>query len=177
MGLVIFFTGFSGSGKTTLAEDIKSRLESEELKVTLLDGDIVREHLSKGLGFSKEDRNLNIERIGFVASEIARHGGYCICSAIAPYEESRKTTRVLVEAAGGKFVLVWLKTPISECQKRDPKGLYKKVAEGKLNGFTGIDDLYEDPKDADIILDTSELSVEKCVEKIFETILGLYTKS
>lgn len=167
-GLVLFFTGFSGSGKTTLAEDIYKRLIDKGLKVTLLDGDVVRENLSKGLGFSKEDRNLNIERIGFVAGEIAKHAGYCICSAIAPYDSSRKVARTLVEAAGGKFILVWLKTSIEECQKRDPKGLYKKVAEGKIKGFTGIDDPYEDPEDADVILDTSLLSVKDCVDKILD---------
>ncbi|MDQ1635545.1 MAG: sulfate adenylyltransferase, partial [Frankiaceae bacterium] len=137
-GLVIFFTGLSGSGKSTLARALVDRvLERGDRTVTSLDGDVVRHHLSKGLGFSPEDRETNILRIGFVAAEISRHGGLAICSPIAPYEATRAQVRRMVEQAGGGFVLVHVATPIEECERRDRKGLYAKARAGLIADFTG----------------------------------------
>ncbi|OLB64163.1 MAG: adenylyl-sulfate kinase [Actinobacteria bacterium 13_2_20CM_2_72_6] len=156
-GLVLFFTGLSGSGKSTIAHGVADALlETGERTVTVLDGDVVRRELSKGLGFSKADRDLNIRRIGWVAAEVARHGGLAICCPIAPYAAARATARELAEAAGGGFVLVWVATPLDVCEARDRKGLYAKARAGQVKGMTGIDDPYEEPTDADLVLDTSD---------------------
>ena len=141
------------------------RLTQAGRRVTLLDGDAVRKHLSSELGFSREHRDLNIRRVGFVASEVTRHGGACICANIAPYDAARKQARAMVEALGG-FVLVHVSTPLSVCESRDPKGLYARARAGLLNAFTGVSDPYEKPTDADITIDTSNMSPNDAAEMI-----------
>jgi len=160
-GLVVFFTGLSGSGKSTLARALHDViLERGERTVTSLDGDVVRRHLSKGLTFSKEDRETNIARIGWVAAEIARHGGLAICSPIAPFDATRKLVRGMVDDAGGAFVLVHVATPLEECERRDRKGLYAKARLGQIPEFTGISSPYEEPDDATVRVDTTGRSIE-----------------
>jgi sulfate adenylyltransferase len=160
-GLVVFFTGFSGSGKSTLARALHDvLLERGDRTVTSLDGDVVRRHLSAGLGFSREDRETNIRRIGWVAAEISRHGGVAICSPIAPFDSTRQEVRAMVEAAGGGFVLVHVSTPIEECERRDRKGLYAKARAGDIPDFTGISSPYEVPADAAVTVDTTGRSIE-----------------
>jgi sulfate adenylyltransferase len=167
-GFTVFFTGLSGSGKTTLAHFLAAKLSVDfNRKVSLLDGDVVREHLSKGLGFSREDRITNITRIGFVAGEITRHGGIAICSAIAPYEDARLYNRNYI-SAWGNYIEIYLKTPLEVCEQRDKKGLYKKARKGLLKNFTGISDPYEVPVDPELILDTNAETAEACVQKIIE---------
>ena len=154
-GLVLFFTGLSGSGKSTLAQALIARFaETASRPVTLLDGDVVRKHLSKGLGFSREDRSANVRRIGFVAAEVARHGGIAVCAPIAPYADDRAFARAAVESAGAAFVEVHVATPLAECEARDRKGLYALARAGKLKGFTGIDDPYEEPAQPELRIDT-----------------------
>jgi sulfate adenylyltransferase len=171
-GTVIFFTGLSGAGKSTIAVRLQKKIEQElEVPVTFLDGDLVRTHLSYGLGFTREDRNRNIERIGFVASEVSRHGGIVICSAIAPYAESREKVRATALRLG-RVVEVYIKTPLEVCKKRDVKGLYKKAELGLLKGMTGVDDPYEEPEAPDIVITTDEYSIEKAVETIYKTVFG-----
>jgi sulfate adenylyltransferase len=150
-GLCLFFTGLSGSGKSTIANALLERLleSDEERNVTVLDGDHVRQHLSSELGFSREHRDLNIQRIGFVASEVAKHGGLSMCAAIAPYADARNTARRLVEEYG-RFIEIHVDTPLAECENRDRKGLYAKARAGELKGMTGIDDPYEVPEDPEI---------------------------
>jgi sulfate adenylyltransferase len=166
-GRTIFLTGFSGSGKSTVARALVEHLAPLR-PVTLLDGDVVRTHLSRGLGFSREDRDLNIRRIGWVAGEVTKHGGVAACAPIAPYDETRKWVRATVEAAGGpgSFLLVWISTPIEECERRDVKGLYAKARAGEITGFTGIDDPYEVPEDAALVIDTTDVSVPDAVQRI-----------
>jgi sulfate adenylyltransferase len=166
-GRTIFLTGLSGSGKSTIARDLVERLAAERT-VTVLDGDVVRTHLSRGLGFSREDRDLNIRRIGWVAGEVTKHGGVAVCAPIAPYDETRQWVRRTVEAAGGpgSFILVWISTPLEECERRDVKGLYAKARAGEITGFTGIDDAYEEPRDADLTIDTTTVSVTDAVDQI-----------
>ncbi|WCE93136.1 sulfate adenylyltransferase [Acidithiobacillus ferriphilus] len=155
-GLVIWFTGLSASGKSTLAGMLARTLEAgDERAVTLLDGDVVRRFLSKGLSFSREDRDENIRRIGFVASLVARHGGIAVVAAISPYRQARADARRLVEEAGGLFIEVHVATPLEVCAKRDPKGLYAKAMRGEITGFTGVDDPYEAPEHAECVLDAS----------------------
>jgi len=163
-GRVVFFTGLSGSGKSTIAREVVREL-ADTRSVTLLDGDVVRTHLSQGLGFSKDDRDTNIRRIGWVAAEVAKHGGVAVCAPIAPYDETRRWVRQVVEqvAGPGAFVLVWVATPLEVCEGRDVKGLYAEARAGRLTGFTGIDDPYEPPTDAEIILDTSRTVLDECV--------------
>jgi sulfate adenylyltransferase len=154
-GLVVLLTGLSGSGKSTIAQELRGRLlERGGRTVSLLDGDRVRKHLSRGLGFSTADREENVRRIGFVATEVARPGGVAICAPIAPHDLVRRDLRVAAEAAGAGFVLVHVATPLEECERRDRKGLYARARAGELRGLTGIDDPYEAPTDADIVLDT-----------------------
>jgi sulfate adenylyltransferase len=168
-GVVVFFTGLSGSGKSTLARRLRDLLlERGDRTVTLLDGDVVRRMLSAGLGFSKADREANIRRIGFVAAEVARHGGLAICAPIAPYASTRAEVRQMVAEAGGDFVLVHVATPLAECERRDRKGLYAKARAGEIKEFTGISDPYEEPTDADLALDTSTLSVDDAVGQVVE---------
>jgi sulfate adenylyltransferase len=166
-GRVVFFTGLSGSGKSTIARAVAARL-AEQTSVTLLDGDVVRTHLSRGLGFSREDRDTNIRRIGWVAAEVAKHGGVAVCAPIAPYDDTRRWVRRTVDAAAGpgSFVLVWVSTPIEVCESRDVKGLYARARAGEITGFTGIDDPYESPTDADIVIDTSGTSLDDAVEAV-----------
>ena len=165
-GFTIFFTGLSGAGKSTIANALLVKLlERGDKPVTLLDGDVVRKNLSSELGFSKEHRDLNIIRIGYVASEITKHRGVAICAPIAPYAKTRDQIRSNIEQYGG-FIEVYVSTSIEVCEQRDRKGLYKKAREGILKGFTGIDDPYEVPVSPDIILDTSKLSVTQSVQQI-----------
>ncbi len=166
-GLTVFFTGLSGAGKSTIANALMVKLlETGKHSVTLLDGDVVRKHLSSELGFSKEHRDLNIKRIGFVASEIAKHGGIAICAPIAPYDSLRKGVRQMVEGNGGGFVLVHVATPIEECEKRDRKGLYAAARAGKIKEFTGVSDPYEEPTDAELTLDTVNYSVDELANQV-----------
>jgi sulfate adenylyltransferase len=170
-GFTIFLTGLPGAGKSTTAVALTNRLAAFGRNVTLLDGDAVRKHLSSELGFSKEHRDLNIRRIGFVASEITRHGGVCICANIAPYAGARSEARAMVEEHGG-FVLVHVATPMEVCEVRDPKGLYAKARSGLLKGFTGVSDPYEAPTDADITIDTSKLSPGDAAETVMRFLRG-----
>jgi adenylylsulfate kinase len=152
-GFTLWFTGLSGAGKTTIADLVGPELERRGHVVEYLDGDTVRTNLSKGLGFSKEDRDTNIERIGWVASRLTRHGGAVIAAAISPYEETRRKARAMVEE-WGTFVEVYVKASVDECAKRDVKGLYEKAFKGELKGFTGVDDPYEDPASPELVVDT-----------------------
>jgi sulfate adenylyltransferase len=150
-GFCIWFTGLSGAGKSTTAEILTSLLLERGRQITLLDGDVVRTHLSKGLGFSPEDRDTNILRIGFVASEIVRHGGAVICAAISPYRATRNEVRKMV---GENFFETFVDTPIEVCEQRDVKGMYARARRGQITGFTGVDDPYEEPQNPEIVLDT-----------------------
>jgi len=166
-GLVLFFTGLSGSGKSTLARAlIDLVLERGERTVTSLDGDVVRRHLSAGLTFSREDRETNIRRIGWVAAEISRHGGLAVCSPIAPFAETRAQVREMVEAAGGAFFLVHVATPLEECERRDRKGLYARARRGEIPDFTGISSPYEEPDDAAVRVDTTGRTIEDALEDV-----------
>ena len=165
-GACIWFTGLSGSGKSTTAEILTSLLLERGRQVTLLDGDVVRTHLSKGLGFSPEDRDTNILRIGFVAGEIARHGGTVICAAISPYRATRNEARKMVGEE--RFIEVFVDTPIDVCEQRDVKGLYARARRGQITGFTGVDDPYEAPVNPEITLDTVGFSAEDNAHKIIE---------
>jgi sulfate adenylyltransferase len=166
-GFTVFFTGLSGSGKSTIANVLLVKfLELGGRPVTLLDGDLVRKHLSSELGFSKEHRDINIRRIGYVASEITKNGGIAVCAPIAPYDATRKDVRSMVEGGGG-FVLVHVATPVEVCEQRDRKGLYAKARAGILKEFTGISDPYEAPEDAEVVIDTGELSAEEAAQQIF----------
>jgi sulfate adenylyltransferase len=165
-GLTVFFTGLSGSGKSTLARALVDRLiEDGRRRVTLLDGDVVRRRLSAGLGFSRADRDLNIRRIGWVAAEVGRHGGIAVCAPIAPYAATRAAVRRDVEATGD-FVLVHVATPLEVCEQRDRKGLYAKARAGLIPEFTGVSDPYEEPTDADLVLDTSRVPVAEALGRI-----------
>jgi len=166
-GFVVFFTGLSGSGKSTLARALHDLvLEDGRRTVTSLDGDVVRRNLSAGLTFSREDRETNIRRIGWVAAQIAHHRGIAICSPIAPFDETRKQVREMTEDAGGDFVLVHVSTPLEECERRDRKGLYAKARAGKIPEFTGISSPYEEPEDADVTIDTTGRSVADCLDEL-----------
>lgn len=163
-GFCLWFTGLSGAGKSTTAEVVTSRLLERGRQVTVLDGDVVRTHLSKGLGFSREDRDTNILRIGFVAGEIVHQSGAVICAAISPYRATRNEARKMV--GGDRFVEIFVDTPIDVCEQRDIKGLYAHARRGQLTGFTGVDDPYEAPLDAEIILNTVDFSPEENARKI-----------
>lgn len=166
-GFTVFFTGLSGSGKSTIANVLRVKfLEMGGRPVTLLDGDIVRKHLSSELGFSREHRDINIRRIGFVASEITKNGGIAICAPIAPYDAVRKEVRAIIQPQGG-FILVHLATPLEICEARDRKGLYAKARAGLIQQFTGISDPYEVPDDAEVVIDTSDLTPEEAAQEIF----------
>ena len=165
-GFTVFFTGLSGSGKSTIANVLLSKfLEMGGRPVTILDGDLVRKHLSSELGFSKEHRDINIRRIGYVASEITKNGGIAICAPIAPYQAVRKHVRELIEPVGG-FVLVYVSTPLEVCEQRDRKGLYAKARAGIVKEFTGISDPYEVPENADVVINTTDLSPEEAAQEI-----------
>jgi sulfate adenylyltransferase len=163
-GLVVFLTGLSGSGKSTLARDLRDALsERGDRTVSLLDGDLVRDLLSAGLTFSRADRDLNIARIGFVATEVARHGGIAICAPIAPYAQARARVRAMAREVGD-FLLIHVATPVEVCEARDRKGLYAKARAGLIGNFTGVSDPYEEPTDAELTIDTSVMSRQQAVE-------------
>ena len=165
-GFTVFFTGLSGSGKSTIANALMVKLmEMGGRPVTLLDGDVVRKHLSSELGFSKEHRDINIKRIGYVASEITKNGGIAICAPIAPYTATRRAVREMIEAYGA-FVEVHVATAIEECERRDRKGLYKLAREGKIKEFTGISDPYEAPTAAELVVDTQDVDVDHCAHQV-----------
>ncbi len=166
-GFTVLFTGLSGAGKSTLANALAAMLrESDNRPVTLLDGDVVRKNLSSELGFSREHREINLRRIGLVATEIARDGGIAVCAMIAPYASARRELRETVEAVGG-LVEVYVSTPLEICEARDPKGLYAKVRAGLIEGFTGIDDPYEVPVNPDIAINTAGIRPNLAAERIF----------
>jgi len=169
-GFTIFFTGLSGSGKSTLANGLLVKLlEDGRRPATLLDGDIVRTHLSSELGFSQEHRSLNIRRIGFVASEITKNGGIAICAPIAPYRTDRRFNRDMIAPLGG-YIEIFVNTPLEVCERRDVKGLYAKARQGLIEQFTGIDDPYEEPENAEIVIDSSTEDPEVLVEQILKKI-------
>jgi sulfate adenylyltransferase len=165
-GYTVFFTGLSGSGKSTIANILMAKLmELDSRPVTLLDGDIVRKNLSSELGFSREHRDLNIQRIGYVASEITKNRGVAICAPIAPYAKTRRMNRDLISGYGG-YIEVHVSTPIEVCEERDRKGLYAKARAGLIKEFTGIDDPYEAPENPEVVLDTAELTAEEAAQKV-----------
>jgi sulfate adenylyltransferase len=162
----VFFTGLSGSGKSTIANALMVKLmEMGGRPVTLLDGDVVRKHLSSELGFSKEHRDINIRRIGYVASEITKNGGIALCAPIAPYSATRAAVREMIEEHGA-FVEVHVATSLEECERRDRKGLYKLAREGKIKEFTGISDPYEAPETPELKLDTEGFDVDYCAQQV-----------
>lgn len=161
-GLTIWVTGLSGAGKTTLSEALMNELRGRGLKVELLDGDVIRTNLSKGLGFSKEDRDTNIRRVGFVAQLLTRNGVICIASVISPYRVIREEIRQRI----GNFLEVWVKCPLEICEERDVKGLYAKARAGEIKGFTGIDDPYEEPIASEVICETHQETVEESVANV-----------
>jgi sulfate adenylyltransferase len=163
-GCCVWLTGLSGAGKSTIAALLAARLERRGRAVTMLDGDVVRTHLSKGLGFSKEDRDTNIRRIAFVASAVVRHGGIVICAVVSPYEATRREAMDMVGADA--FVLVHVATPLEVCERRDVKGLYAKARRGEIRGLTGIDDPYEPPAFADVTLTTLDEDADACAAMI-----------
>jgi sulfate adenylyltransferase len=170
-GLAVFFTGLSGSGKSTIARGLTEALiERGDRTVSLLDGDQVRHLLSAGLTFSRADRDLNIARIGYVAAEVARHGGIAICAPIAPYAQARATARELVTEVGD-FLLIYISTPVDVCAARDRKGLYAKARAGLIQGFTGVSDPYEEPRDADLVLDTSAMTRQQAVDAVLKLLV------
>jgi adenylylsulfate kinase len=173
-GFTLWFTGLSGAGKSTIAHLVGPELDRRGLVVEYLDGDTVRTHLSKGLGFSKEDRDTNIERIGWVASRLTRQGGAVIAAAISPYEETRRRARELVEEWGA-FVEVYIEASVEECAKRDVKGLYEKAFAGEIKGFTGVDDPYEAPSQPELVVNTEEHDAEESARLILAKLeeLGL----
>ncbi len=167
-GVALFFTGLSCSGKSTLAQLLLARLqELQDREITFLDGDVIRDHLSKGLGFSKEDRDENVKRVGFVAGEVVKHGGIVICSLIAPYRDARRHVRNVIEHYG-EFIEIFVDTSVEECARRDTKGLYEKARKGLIKNFTGVDDPYEKPEAPELIAETEESTPEELVETILE---------
>jgi sulfate adenylyltransferase len=165
-GFTVFFSGLPSAGKSTVGNALMMKLlEMGGRPVTLLDGDIVRKNLSSELGFSKEHRDLNIRRIGFVASEITKNGGIAICAPIAPYEAVRREVRETIERAGG-FFMVHVATPLEVCERRDRKGLYSKARAGVVKDFTGISDPYEEPVAPEVSIDTTDLSPEECAQQV-----------
>jgi sulfate adenylyltransferase len=170
-GVCVWFTGLSGAGKSTTAEILTVLLLERGRQVTLLDGDVVRTHLSRGLGFSKEDRDSNIRRIGFVAAEIVRHGGVALCAAVSPYRATRDEVRHMV--SGDHFVEVFVDTPLDVCERRDSKGVYAKARRGEIRGFTGIDDPYESPDNPEMTLDTVESSADQNARRVLHYLEGL----
>src|SRR5579863_629272 len=172
-GFCVWLTGLPSAGKSTIAGILVQMLAERGRTLTVLDGDVVRTHLSAGLGFSRQDRDTNIARIGFVASEIVRHQGGVICAVVSPYDAARKRVRTMVDEAGGSrghCVLVYISTPLAVCEKRDVKGLYAKARAGALPGMTGVDDPYEPPDDADVTLDASAGTPEESARRIMEAL-------
>ena len=173
-GFTVWFTGLSGSGKSTITHILGPALEDRGCMVEYLDGDTVRTHLSKGLGFSKEDRDAHVERLGWVASRVTRHGGAVIVAAISPYEQARANARALVEEHG-PFIEIHVRTSLDECARRDVNGLYAKAFAGEIKGFTGVDDPYEAPAKAEIVVDTEGLEPEESAAQVIAALeqLGL----
>ncbi len=165
-GFVLWFTGLSGSGKSTLTEALAPELRARGCRVEVLDGDVVRTNLSKGLGFSREDRDTNILRIGFVANLLARNGVAVITAAISPYRETRDANRALVEGAGSAFIEVYAAATLEECEARDVKGLYAEARAGNRPGFTGIDDPYEPPVNPEVQVPTGHETVEASIARV-----------
>ena len=165
-GFTVWFTGLSGAGKTTLAQRIVNELKASDMKVELLDGDEVRTNLSQGLGFSKEDRDTNIRRIGYVSRLLSRNGVGVITAAISPYREIRDEVRHLISRDGGEFIEVYVQCPIDVLIERDVKGLYKRALAGEIKEFTGVSDPYEEPLDPDVIVKTDCESIEESASKI-----------
>ena len=168
-GCVIWFTGLSGSGKTTIAHEVEAKLLEAGAPVEILDGDVVRENLSKGLGFSKEDRDINIRRIAFVAHLLQRNGVFVITAAISPYAAIRDEARSMIK----DFVEVFADAPIEVCEQRDVKGLYAKARAGEIKGFTGVDDPYEPPPNPEVVAKTAEESVEESTAKVVDKLIQL----
>lgn len=168
-GVTLWFTGLSGSGKTTIAKEVERKLKAWGCKVERLDGDIVRTNLSKGLGFSKEDRDTNIRRIGFVAKLLSRNGVVAITAAISPYRALRDEIRQMTE----NFVEVYVKAPLEICESRDVKGLYARARAGEIKNFTGIDDPYEEPLNAEVVCDTETESIEESADKVLSVLESL----
>jgi adenylyl-sulfate kinase len=165
-GFTLWFTGLSGSGKTTLSRQVEEILLERGMKVEVLDGDVVRTNLSKGLGFSKEDRDTNIRRIGFVCNLLTRNDVVAIAAAISPYQDIRDENRKLI----GSYIEVFCKCPLETLKERDPKGLYKKVEAGEIKHVTGVDDPYEDPKDPEVLVETDKETEEESLAKIIKTL-------
>ena len=163
-GVTVWFTGLPSSGKSTLARVLERNFRQWGLKCELLDGDVIRTNLSKGLGFSREDRDLNIKRIGFVAHLLTRNDVIAICSAISPFREPRDDNRRLI----GNFVEVYVKCSVDECEKRDVKGLFKKARAGEIKGFTGVDDPYEEPLHAEVVCETEHQTPEESAEQVMK---------
>ncbi len=168
-GVTIWFTGLSGAGKSTIARILEKRLKKMGRKVEVLDGDVIRTNLSKGLGFSKEDRDTNIKRIGFVCQLLTRNDVVAIAAAISPYREVRDYNRGLI----GNFIEVYTKCALEECAKRDVKGLYQKAMAGEIKGFTGVDDPYEEPLNAEVVCETDKETPEQSAEKVFQKLEAL----
>lgn len=168
-GVTIWFTGLSGAGKSTLSEALTRHFQAQGRNVEVLDGDEVRTHLSKGLGFSREDRDTNIKRIAYVCKLLTRNGALCISAAIAPYREARSWARQEI----GNFVEIYVKCPLEVCRERDVKGLYKLVDEGKIQHFTGVDDPYEEPENPDLVVETSEQTIDESVASILAKLVEL----
>jgi sulfate adenylyltransferase len=168
-GFCVWLMGLSGAGKSTIASCLNRRLERQGRLVTVLDGDVVRTNLSQGLGFSKEDRDANVRRIGFVASEIVRHGGAVVVAAISPHEGSRREARTMVTPE--RFLLALVDTSLEVCEARDVKSLYAKARRGEIAGMTGIDDPYERPIDPDVVLDTLECTADECAALIEQALV------
>lgn len=165
-GFTLWFTGLSASGKSTLSRKVEELLLERGMKVEVLDGDVVRTNLSKGLGFSKEDRDINIRRIGFVCNLLTRNDVVAVAAAISPYRAIRDENRKLI----GSFIEVFCKCPIPVLKERDPKGLYEKALRGEIKGFTGVDDPYEEPLNAEIVVETDKETVDQSVNKIIRTL-------
>ncbi len=163
-GVTIWLTGLPSSGKSTLAHALSRELKARNLPVEILDGDVVRTHLSKGLGFSREDRDLNVKRIGFVAGLLTKHGVSVIVAAVSPYREGRDWCRRQI----GNFVEVFVETPVAVCEERDVKGLYQKARAGEIQGFTGVDDVYEEPLHPEVAVQTATENAEASVSKIIK---------
>jgi adenylylsulfate kinase len=168
-GCVIWFTGLSGSGKTTIAQIVEHKLLDAGVPIEILDGDVVRENLSKGLGFSKEDRDINIRRIAFVAHLLQRNGAFVITAAISPYRAIRNEARAMIK----DFVEVYAEAPLEVCEERDVKGLYAKARAGEIKGFTGIDDPYEPPSSPEVVCNTAEETPEESAEKVLDRLVEL----
>jgi adenylylsulfate kinase len=168
-GVTIWLTGLSGAGKSTVATGLAARLRADGHRVEVLDGDVIRTNLSKGLGFSKADRDTNIRRIGFVSQLLTRHGVIVIVAAISPYQAVRAEVRAQI----GRFVEVWVATPLAECERRDPKGLYARVRSGEISGLTGVDDPYEPPPSPELTLDTTAEDPDHSAWRVQETLARL----